>query len=138
MIIGYKEIVETFFPILKNRLRKYVLYPFILNGDFEVPKDTGIRSVGPGLSWHLEPLPLEKKDFILDIQIKKKDSDYVYFDDNFAFEINKKIKEYRRDSCMWLSVTRTSQVLDIFGDTPITDTIYKWLEQDLKSINWIS
>jgi predicted esterase len=138
VIIGYKEIVQTFFPVLKNRLRKYVLYPFTLKGDFEAPKETGGYSGGPGLHWHLEPLPLDHTDFILDIQMTTKDPDDFYHDDNIVYEIGKKIKEYRRDDCMWLSVTRTGQVLDIFGDTPITDIIYKWLESDLKKINWIS
>lgn len=72
-----------------------------------------------------------------DIQFTKEDSDDFHLDDNIIYEIGKKIKEYRRDDCMWLSVTRTGQVLDIFEDTPITDIIYKWLEQDLKSINWV-
>jgi predicted esterase len=138
VIIGYKEIVETFFPVLKNRLRKYVLYPFTLKGDFEAPKETEGYSGGPGLNWHLEPLPLDYTDFILDIQMTTKDSDDFYIDDNNFYEIGKKIKEYRPDDCMWLGVTRTGQVLDIFGDTPVTDIIYKWLESDLKKINWIS
>lgn len=134
VIIGYKEIVETFFPVLKNRLRKYMFYPFILKGYFEKPKDIGIRSVGPVLRWHLEPLPPEKTDFILDIQIATKDSDDF---NNIVYEVDKKIKEYRHDNCMWLSVTRTDQALDIFGNTPVTDIIYKWLEKDLKLIDWI-
>lgn len=138
VIIGYKEIVETFFPVLKNRLRKYVLYPFTLKGYFEAPKKTEGYSGGPGLNWHLEPLPLENTDFILDIQMATKDSNDIYLDENNVYEIGKKIKEYRPDDCMWLSVTRTGQVLDIFGDTPVTDIIYKWLESDLKKINWIS
>lgn len=137
VIIGYKEIVETFFPLLKNRLRKFVLYPFTLKGDLQAPKETDGFSAGPGLNWHLEPLPSDYKDFILDIQFTKEDSDDFHLDDNIIYEIGKKIKEYRRDDCMWLSVTRTGQVLDIFEDTPITDIIYKWLEQDLKSINWV-
>jgi predicted esterase len=138
VIIGYKEIVETFFPVLKNRLRKYVLYPFILNGDFRVPKDIGLHSIGPVLRWHLEPLPLVMKDFILDIQMVTEDSDDNNFFDDIFYDIDKKIKEYRGENSSWLSVTRTEQVLDIFGDTPITDIIYNWLEEDLKSINWIS
>lgn len=136
VIRGYKELVEMLFPNLKNRLRKYKLYPFVLKGEFMKPKNNGIHASGPGLRWYLEPLPSECTDFMLDIEISKIDTDN--FDDNHFYELNKKIKEYRPDDYAWLGAMRTDQVLDIFGDTPITDTIYKWLEADLKSINWIS
>lgn len=136
VIRGYKEIVEVLFPILKNRLRKYKLYPFVLKGDFEKPKVNVTAPYGPGLRWHLEPLPLECTGYRLDIGISKTDTDD--FDDSYFDEINKKIKEYRPDDYSWLGAIRTDQFLDIFGDTPTTDIIYKWLESDLKSINWIS
>lgn len=136
VIRGYKELVEVLFPTLKNRLRNYKLYPFVLKGEFKKPSSNGIRNSGPGLRWHLEPLSLEYTDFILDIEISNIDRDE--FNENNFYEIDKKIKEFRPNDCAWLSASRTSQVLDIFGDSPITDTIYKWLEEDLKSINWIN
>ncbi|MEH7200534.1 hypothetical protein, partial [Priestia megaterium] len=135
VIIGYKEVVETFFPILKRRLRKYVLDPFILKGEFMAPEIYGMRSVGPGLDWHLEPLPMGQTESIIDIKISKRES--KEFDDKYFYEIEKKIKEYRPHDCAWLGAIRTSQALDIVGPTPVTDIIYKWLEADLKAINWI-
>ncbi|QSX24158.1 alpha/beta fold hydrolase [Priestia megaterium] len=135
VIVGYKEIVETFFPILKHRLRKYVLYPYILKGDLILSENFDMHSVGPRLRWHLEPLPFNHTESIIDIKISKREQ--VEFNDENYYEIGKKIKEYRAQDCTWLSTIREGQSLDIFEDTPITDTIYKWLEKDLKSINMI-
>ncbi|WP_377520073.1 alpha/beta fold hydrolase [Priestia megaterium] len=133
--VGFKEIVETFFPILKHRLRKYVLCPYILKGDFISPENFDDHSVGPRLRWHLEPLPLNHTESIIDIKISKREQ--VEFHDENYYEIANKIKEYRAQDCAWLSTIRKGQGLDIFEDTPITDTIYKWLEEDLKSISLI-
>lgn len=135
VIIGYKEIVETFFPILKSRLRKYALYPFILKGEFMAPEIYGTRSLGPGLRWHLDPLPIGQTESIIDVKISKREAEE--FDDKYLYEIDKKIKEYRPHDCAWVGAIRTSQALDIVGATPVTDIIYKWLEADLKAINWI-
>jgi hypothetical protein len=32
----------------------------------------------------------------------------------------------------------TDQFLNIFGSTPVTDLVYKWLREDLKRVNWLS
>lgn len=136
VVIGYKDIVETFFPILKNRLRKYVLYPFILKGKYEKPESNGLRSFGPGLKWHLEPLPLDNTDFILDIKMSKRETSQD--NDNLLSDIEKKIKKFRPNDCTWIYPSQTGQILDIFGATPVTDIIYDWLKKDLKMINWIN
>lgn len=134
-IMGYREIVEMFFPSIKNRLRKYVLYPFVLKGEYRAPEYYGARSIGPGLNWYLEPLPFERRDFILDIEITKRES--KGYDEKLLYELDEKIKMYRPDSINWLTSSQTSQVLEVFGDKPVTNIIYEWLERDLAAINWI-
>lgn len=133
-ILGYKELVEIFFPVLKQRLRKYVLYPFILKGEFFAPEENTSYPVGPTMKWYLEPLPLEKTESIVDIRISNSKEKIV---DKELYEIARKIKDYRPDSSAWLGASQSSQVLDIFGDMPVTEILYNWLEQDLKSIDWI-
>lgn len=133
-ILGYKELVELFFPVLKKRFRKYVLYPFILKGEFFAPEERITFPIGPTMKWHLEPLPSERAESIVDIKISDSKEEFI---DEDLYEISIKIKEYRPDSSAWLGASQSSQVLDIFGDMPVTEIIYEWLEQDLKTIDWI-
>lgn len=135
VIRGYKELVEELFPNLKNRLRKYKLYPFVLKGVYKKTENNGTYVLGPSLRWYLEPLPMEYSNSTLDIEVSK--ADINHYNENHLYEINKKIREYRPDDCAWLSAVQTDQILDITGSTPVTDTIYSWLKKDLKSINWI-
>ncbi|RLQ91337.1 hypothetical protein [Planomicrobium sp. Y74] len=135
VIIGYKEVVETFFPFLKKRLEKYILYPFILKGEFEVPEKFPARSVGPGLKWYLEPLPFDSKEFVIDIKMTKRNKKNN--NDNILYELDQIIKKHRPDSSSWLGASHNGQVLDIFGSSPVTNIIYEWLERDLAKINWI-
>ncbi|AXR16908.1 alpha/beta fold hydrolase [Bacillus sp. E25] len=134
-IIEYKQLVEILFPTIKNRLKKYVLYPYVFKGNLEVPNKTNDYRSGPSLEWYLEPLPIHEEPKI-EIGISKEKIRF-FEDDSIMEEINEKIKKYRPQASEWLWASRTSQALDIYGSTPVTDLIYKWLEKDLKSIYWI-
>jgi predicted esterase len=137
VVIGYKEIVETFFPYLKKRMKKYVLYPFLLKGEFRTPKNYGGNSIGPTLCWYLEPLPTDKSDFILDIEMLKGEKNSNFNREELFNELYEKTKKYRPDESNWMNASIRRQVLDIFCATPVTNIIYEWLKDDLKSINWI-
>lgn len=132
-VIGYREMVATLFPALKDRLVKYVIYPFILKGELHIDDDQR-----PTLDWYTDPLPIHENfrveiDISTDDSTKNKDS----YHNGILENIHHNIKEYRPFANEWLSATHTGQILDIFGDMPVTDLIYWWLENDLKRIYWM-
>jgi hypothetical protein len=100
-------------------------------------KNYGGNSIGPTLCWYLEPLPTDKNDFILDIEMLKGEKNSNFNREELFNELYEKIKKYRPDESNWMNASIRRQVLDIFCATPVTNIIYEWLKDDLKSINWI-
>lgn len=135
-IVGYREMVDTLFPTIKNRLRQYVLSPFVLKGELEIPPQSNDLYCGPTLDWYIEPLSLNENPQV-EINLHVGDGKKSHYRDSILEEIHERIKEYRPFASEWLFPSHTGQVLDIYGDTPVTNLIYVWLEEDLKSIYWL-
>lgn len=135
-IKDYKQLVEVLFPTMKTRLKKYVLFPCVLTGNLEIPIQTNSYNCSPSLDWYLEPL-LQHEDSRVEITLNDIDTSKYSFDSTHLERIYCEIKRLRPHSAEWISANQTSQILEVYGATPVTDIVYKWIQSDLKSVYWV-
>ena len=124
---------SVFFPFVR-RMRMAALMPGIFHGNLKYKEDSEDLSSMPLLSWHMEALPLTMKNSV-DITLNEAEN-WSTNHDKIDYILRKDIAN-RPTKHEWLYGSFCSQVLDCFGATPVTDVVYKWIESDLKDIDWI-
>ena len=87
----------------------------------------------------MEPLAIHENSQVDIVLNTDKISQHTsLYEDAKLNEIQEKIKKYRPYASEWvISFAYKTKTLEIYGDMPVTDLIYQWLEEDLKSIYWI-
>lgn len=133
-IEAYIQLVDTFFPALKNRLQIYNTLPSILKGQLTIPKIGGKRRC-PRLDWHFDPLPLKQTSRV-EIELCDK-IDFKPADRGELSVVYDKLRRMRPECAEWIGYQSTGQLLDNFQPDPVTETVYGWIWDDLKRISWV-
>ena len=131
----YKTFVETFFNPLKNQLSTYLILPceFVGNLQYICDENNNLLS-HPGFSWYMKPLPISEQN---QIRICCKDEDEIW---NNSTEICENLimaqKTLRKYDIIFITNNIHSGDINL-SETPVTDIIYEWLEDDFKEIGWL-
>ena len=133
-IEAYIQLVDTFFPALKNRLQTYNVFPAILKGQLVISKIKGMQG-HPRLEWYLDPLPLNQKNRV-DIELCE-ESTLPLMDRGELSAGYDKLRRMRTECAEWIGYQSIGQLLDNFQPDPVTETVYGWLWDDLKRISWV-
>ena len=94
--------------------------------------ESGISGMQPIMQWYLEVLPLGSTSQI-DIEYREDRTD--------SEDVFRKIKDsyiQNRADLTFRHAFIDSSVLRLNESTPVTTVVYKWLENDLKKIGWLS
>lgn len=134
-ICEYKDFVDIFFGTLKEHMSTYLILPCILKGILKYDETGNDFSSGPSMTWYMIPLPLNEQSFS---QIKYKSIDDIWNKSSEIFdELKKKVSLLRPENDHYMYFTIHSGRCFDASETPVTDIIYTWLENDLKKIGWI-
>lgn len=131
----YKPFVETFLNPLKNQLSTYLILPCEFIGILQyICNENGNLTSYPGFSWYMKPLPISVQNQI-SICCKEEDEIWKNSTDicNDLIAIQKKL---RIDDNIFIINKIFSGHIHL-SETPVTDIIYEWLEDDLKEIGWL-
>jgi predicted esterase len=132
---AYEQIVDEFFPGLKNRLTKSVIFPAKLRGKLVIPKKTDSFNNCPIFNWFLEPLPAKCQSEI-DIAVSDQSDDNLDIHNKLT-DLYNKLRICRPQAAEWISANYCNQVLDIFQANPVREIVYGWIWDDLKRIYWV-
>lgn len=133
-IHAYQALVDAWFGGLRARMYTAAVMPARLVGEYEPPVD-GRGWDAPTMSWHWEPLP-EGSNPEVAIELGTAPPREDWYAEMEATQ--GRLRQLRPEAAGWLSTTYTSQVVDVFDAAPVCEIAYKWLEADLKRINWFA
>src|SRR3712207_3230566 len=126
--------MEKWFPLVKENLSLYNLIPVKLNGDIHISRENAYHG-GPTMNWNFEVLQKGESSYVNfrldDINNRRNESM-----ENYS-KVWKKLRVIRREKSEWIRSLSGSNILDIFGEKPVTNLVFNWLESDLKYIGWI-
>jgi hypothetical protein len=94
--------------------------------------------VGPGLSWHLEPLEPGAQSTI-DITLSEDSSseDNTALDDyGLLNQMQARLRAARPQAASWINATLHHEALHVFDQTPAGQIALKWINDDLTKIGW--
>lgn len=127
---AYESLVETCFGSLKEQMGFYRLLPAKFEGFFDFDRGR----FGPSITWGLQPIEKGIRSKVSLENRKCRDFNGFFKDmfdrikSNSFVDIEKPYISYR---------VHSQACLFIGSDTPVTDVVYNWLEDDLRSIGVI-
>lgn len=131
----YKDFVETFLNPLKSQLSTYLLLPCKFVGILIYLCDENEKLVSyPSFSWYMKPLPISEPN---QTNICCKDENEIW--NNCAAICDDLImsqKILRKNDNIFINNKMYNGNIEL-SETPVTDIIYEWLEDDLKEIGWL-
>ena len=133
-ICTYKDFVDTFLNPLKSQLSTYLILPCEFVGILQYTCDEHKKLASyPRFSWYMKPLPISEPN---QINICCKDEDEIWNNTAVCDDLIMAQKTLRKDSNIFIN--NKIHICDVkLSDTPVTDIIYEWLEDDLKEIGWL-
>jgi transcriptional regulator with XRE-family HTH domain len=139
-LTAYIKMVNEWLEPLKPRLTTFATLPAVLRAKLHTSPpltSTEPRSFAnsPILEWHLDPLPEGSES---SVEVDVVDSRAADWNDRYeqVQERNARLTWLRPEASEWISSVSHHQVLDIFNPGPICALAYKWLQDDLKKLNW--
>ena len=131
----YRTFVETFLNPLKSQLSTYLVLPCELVGNLQYICDENKKLLShPGFSWYMKPLPISEQN---QISICCKDEDEIWNNSNNIYDdLIMAQKTLRKDDNIFINNNIHSGHINL-SETPVTNIIYEWLEDDLKEIGWL-
>ncbi len=131
----YKTFVETFLNPLKSQLSTYLVLPCEFVGVLQYICDENGKLVScPRFSWYMKPL---QKSEMNQINICCKDEDEIWNNSaDICDDLIMAQKTLRKDDNIFIKNKLHNGDI-MLSETPVTDIIYEWLEDDLKEIGWL-
>lgn len=130
----YKDFVETFLNPLKSQLSTYLILPCEFVGILQYTCDENEKLISyPRFSWYMKPLPISEPN---QINICCKDDDEIWNNTAICDDLIMAQKTLRKDGNIFINNKIHNSDVKL-SDTPVTDIIYEWLEDDLKAIGWL-
>ena len=122
---SYKVLVEKFFPILKEQMGIYKLLPAKMEGYFEFRNRQSITG-GPCIMWTL--VPSKNGENCVELKNGTTSNLSEFFKDTIS-----KVKNVDLEN-PYMEYSVHSECFKMGSETPVTDIIYDWLEQDLRRV----
>lgn len=127
----YLALVNSVFGSIADSLDLFKLSPFKFIGGLEFHEHGTNFSDCPGMTWYVEALPITQNSTV-DIRLRK----LSISEELDAFIQNNHVS--LRSNLPDNSVIWHSQSLNLCNLTPVTNIVYKWLEDDLKKAGWLT
>jgi hypothetical protein len=89
--------------------------------------------MGPGLSWHLEPLAQGSQSTV---DIALSDDSSTADDYALLYEMQASLRAARPQAASWINATLHNEALHIFDQAPPGQLALKWINDDLTKIGW--
>ena len=131
---AYRDYSSGAFSSFAPRMRIAAFMPAVFHANLTFREDGTERNDGPTLTWHMEALPMDKQNRV-DITLNEPEQ-WVH-DADALHRILENDTTNRPLAHEWLFPSLHSQTLRCFEATPITDVVFQWIEDDLKSIGWM-
>ena len=131
---AYRDYSSDAFSSFAPRMRIAAFMPAVFHANLTFREDGTERNDGPTLTWHMEALPMDKQNRV-DITLNEPEK-WVH-DADALHRILENDTTNRPLAHEWLFPSLHSQTLRCFEATPITDVVFQWIEDDLKSIGWM-
>lgn len=135
---SHTHLVETWFPRFAPRLSLYAQLPVRLTGVAIPSPRTRTPDPPPRIpltSWHMEPLPRHARS-VVEFRIGKRE-EWV-LDRNLLKPLEAQLRTLRPEARRWIFPWAYKGELPIFSSFPVRKLTYKWLEDDLRRISWLS
>ncbi len=130
----YKTFVETFLNSLKSQLSTYLILPCEFVGILQYICDENEKLTSyPRFSWYMKPLPISEPN---QINICCKDEDEIWNNTAICDDLIMAQKTLRKDGNIFINNKIHNSDVKL-SETPVTDIIYEWLENDLEEIGWL-
>ncbi len=130
----YKTFVETFLNPLKSQLSTYLILPCEFVGILQYICDENEKLTSyPRFSWYIKPLPISEPN---QINICCKDEDEIWNNTAICDDLIMAQKTLRKDGNIFINNKIHNSDVKL-SETPVTDIIYEWLENDLEEIGWL-
>lgn len=126
----YCELADSVFSCLSSDLYIAQLSPCKLVGNLRFDPTNDIHA-GPALDWYLLALPLDQENQV-DIDYRAE----PWNSETAILRVHENRKQHRPHLSSTGFATK-GEILRLNCPTPVTDTVYDWLESDLKAIGWI-
>jgi len=131
----YKTFVETFLNPLKGQLSTYLILPCEFVGILQYIYDENENLTSyTCFTWYMKPLPISAQN---KISICYKDENEIWNNStdicNDLIMAQKTLRKY--DNTFITNHIHMGNIK--LSETPVTDIIYEWLEDDLKEIGWL-
>jgi hypothetical protein len=128
----YQAMCEGPFRSLAPRLSTFLMMPARLVGrvSVEESQDSHVPPF-PSVHWYLEPLPAGSRneiDLALGTQEATPES---------LGRLARQVSALRPAAADWIRIHSTGQLIDLTTATPLAETCYTWLRDDLSAIGWI-
>ena len=130
-LIAYNDYVLYWFSAFASRMRMAILMPGVFRVNLTFKEDS---SDGPTISWHMEALPETMKNRVFCTQNESEEWQNNLDQLRSTLEKDTINRPNQRE---WLGWTLHSEALRCFGETPITDVVFNWIENDLKELHWL-
>ena len=129
---AYLSLARQWFQPLVGAMPMAGLAPFQLEGTLQVQDSERARSVFPGLHWRARPLAGGVESAVA-IELSESKPSRDLFD---LAELQQEIRRLRPDAPASVAASGRSEALEVFGPTPATHLVYRWLFDDLGAISW--
>lgn len=124
------ELADSVFSCLSSDLYIAQLSPCKLVGNLRFDPINDIHA-GPALDWYLLALPPDQENEV-DIDYRAE----PWNSETAILRVHENRKQHRPHLSSTGFATK-GEILRLNCPTPVTDTVYDWLESDLKAIGWI-
>jgi len=132
-LAAYEELTGSLLAPLRARMQFAVILPARLTGRLSYRRGP----MGPGLEWHLEPLPMGSQS-IVDITLADDSSESSSASDGYDLlhHIHGDLTAARPQAASWLTAVLHHEALHIFDQAPASRIALKWINDDLTKIGW--
>ena len=129
----YEELCNGLFKQVSSRMNLAATLPARFHG-LVAPPSTGERWTGlVGWTWYFEPL--EKGPSEVDIQVY----DGPPIDHQQVIQkMDSLFQRLRGSAWPWIRIHYCDAFISTFKCTPVSDLVYKWLEEDLRGTAWVT
>lgn len=133
-VTSYCGIVERWFPSFRNRLDRAAILPAKIWGHVELRADNTSILSDPVMTVHWEALP---SAHMTEVCFEFGSAPFFVFDPSISARLRQRVINFRPDLTESLgTVQQSRRAFDLLNGLAIRNTVFEWLEDDLRRIDW--
>jgi hypothetical protein len=126
---GYSAVAERWLPSVAPRLTTYATLPARLTGSLHFVQVAGDEEGRAALTWYFEPL-VSGQSSIVELRL----GDARRLTEEEMHARRQALIAARPHARRWLPFIEHNEVLDVFGATPATSLVFRWLKTELRRV----